>query len=95
MMRILRAHQFLMGISHRYRPKTAGTDGFNRAIRACAMEEIARCHHRFVPIRPESKVLRRLKLVSPFEGEQLACQSLCRKFAMYSLIILAWVGRDY
>jgi hypothetical protein len=62
MMRILRTHQFVMGISYRYRPKTASADRINRAIRVCAMEELAHCHHRFTPIRPEFKALCGLKL---------------------------------
>jgi hypothetical protein len=68
MMRILRAQQFTVGISYRYRPKTASADGINRAIRVGAMEELTRCHHRFAPIRPEFKVLRGLKLAYPYQG---------------------------
>jgi hypothetical protein len=46
MMCILRAHQFIKGISHCYRPKTASADGINRAIRVRAMEEFTHHQHR-------------------------------------------------
>jgi hypothetical protein len=46
MMCIFRAHQFIKGISHCYRPKTASADGINRAIRVRAMEEFTHHQHR-------------------------------------------------
>jgi hypothetical protein len=48
MMRILRAHQFIKGISHCYRPKTASADGINRAIRVRSMEEFTHRQHRLL-----------------------------------------------
>jgi hypothetical protein len=50
MMRNLGARQFIKGISHCYRPKTASADGINRAIRVRAMEEFTHHQHRFAPI---------------------------------------------
>jgi hypothetical protein len=46
MMRIFRAHQFVKGISHCDRPKTASANGINRAIRVRAMEEFTHHQHR-------------------------------------------------
>jgi hypothetical protein len=75
MMRIFRAHQFIKGISHCYRPKTASADGIYCAIRVRAMEEFTHRQHQFTPIRPECKVLRGLRLLLTLVTEQLIRQS--------------------
>jgi len=74
-MRALRVHQFIKGISHRYRPKTGGADGINRAIRVRAMEEFTHRQHRFAPIRPELAVLRALRFYLIPVTKQLIRQS--------------------
>ncbi|HEY6852131.1 MAG TPA: hypothetical protein VI320_38720 [Terracidiphilus sp.] len=86
MMRIFRAHQFVKGISHCDRPKTASANGINRAIRVRAMEEFAHHQHRFAPIRPEFKVLRGLRLLLTPMTKQLIRQSF-ESHARYSPFI--------